>query len=104
MHFIYFFLVSNGEIDCFECTVYPPEQYLNKTTRLCSKFDGSDHFQVHCPDSTYCMKKSFWIELPDGGKSTNNYYPLEHVTTKQAVNDLNKTSFLFLIPNLCVLF
>ncbi|XP_050521264.1 uncharacterized protein LOC126894349 isoform X2 [Daktulosphaira vitifoliae] len=55
-----------SEIECYECTVHPPERYLNKTTKLCSKFDLSDHFKVHCPYSTFCMKKSFQLELPGG--------------------------------------
>ncbi|CAI6345046.1 unnamed protein product [Macrosiphum euphorbiae] len=57
---------ANGQIDCYECTVHPPEPYMNLTTRLCSKFDGSDHYKVHCPNSTYCMKKSFQLELQAG--------------------------------------
>lgn len=63
---IYFFKDTNGQIDCYECTVHPPESYMNRTTRLCSKFDGSDHYKVHCPNSTYCMKKSFQLELQAG--------------------------------------
>ncbi|XP_050441142.1 uncharacterized protein LOC126846068 [Adelges cooleyi] len=56
-----------SEIDCYECTVHPPERYLNKTAKLCSKFDSSDLFKVHCPYSTFCMKKSFQLEM-QGGK------------------------------------
>lgn len=57
---------SNGQIDCYECTIHPPKPYLNMTAKLCSMFDASDHYRVHCPDSTYCMKKSYQLELQDG--------------------------------------
>jgi len=66
LNYFLFFKDANGQIDCYECTVHPPEPYMNLTTRLCSKFDGSDHYKVHCPNSTYCMKKSFQLELQAG--------------------------------------
>ncbi|XP_025406366.1 uncharacterized protein LOC112680482 isoform X2 [Sipha flava] len=57
---------SNGQIDCYECTVHPPETYTNKLSKLCTKFNTSDYFKVHCPNSTYCKKKSFQLEVQPG--------------------------------------
>lgn len=43
-------------ISCFKClmTLTNPDD----TELLCSHFDGSAKFQVFCPTSTFCMKKT----------------------------------------------
>jgi hypothetical protein len=69
--FFLFFTASNGQIDCYECTVHPPETYTNKLSKLCTKFNTSDYFKVHCPNSTYCKKKSFQLEVQPGSNYSN---------------------------------
>lgn len=48
---------------CYKCTIVAPPSYHNLTKRLCSDFDGSDHFMVDCPYSTFCMKKMYTVKL-----------------------------------------
>ncbi|KAI5696466.1 hypothetical protein M8J76_007566 [Diaphorina citri] len=60
---------SAAQLTCYACTMHP-DPYLspNITQRLCSQFDGSATFQVDCPFSTFCMKKTFEISLQGGRK------------------------------------
>ncbi|XP_014469511.1 PREDICTED: uncharacterized protein LOC106741742 [Dinoponera quadriceps] len=46
-------------ISCFKCL--KSSTRLEDKDRLCSHFDGSAKFQVFCPTSTFCMKRT--IEL-----------------------------------------
>lgn len=43
-------------ISCFKCLMTPTN--LDNTDLLCSHFDGSAKFQVFCPTSTLCMKRT----------------------------------------------
>lgn len=56
---------AHGVIKCYECTVYPKRQ-LNGTDRLCSKFDESKFFEVECPYSTMCKKRTYRLQLING--------------------------------------
>ncbi|XP_018913377.1 uncharacterized protein [Bemisia tabaci] len=58
--------LTESYLVCYECTVHPPSSHSNQTARLCSKFDASAHFQVECPYSTFCMRRSFKLDLKDG--------------------------------------
>ncbi|PSN52921.1 hypothetical protein C0J52_03015 [Blattella germanica] len=51
---------------CYHCTIRPPSPQSNETTRLCSHFDGSSLYEVNCPYSTFCLKKSFELSLLKG--------------------------------------
>ncbi|CAD1477244.1 unnamed protein product, partial [Heterotrigona itama] len=45
-------------IACFKC--YASQPGHEKTDLLCSQFDGSSRFQVHCPSSTLCRKRTIY--------------------------------------------
>lgn len=45
-------------IACFKC--YASQPGHEKTDLLCSQFDGSPRFQVHCPSSTLCRKRTIY--------------------------------------------
>lgn len=56
---------ANGAIKCYECTVYPKQQ--NGTLkRLCTQFDESKHYEVECPFSTMCKKRTYRLQLLNG--------------------------------------
>lgn len=59
-------------LTCYQCTIHPPNAYSNETARLCSHFDYSSKFHVDCPYSTFCMKKTFELELQHGKKVKAN--------------------------------
>ncbi|KAL0101563.1 hypothetical protein PUN28_019001 [Cardiocondyla obscurior] len=43
-------------VSCFKCLMTPTDP--DDTDMLCSHFDGSAKFQVFCPSSTLCMKRT----------------------------------------------
>lgn len=46
-------------IKCYNCQVAPNTRPdLNTSTPMCSKFDESGKYEIDCPYSTMCMKKS----------------------------------------------
>lgn len=45
-------------IICFKC--YASQPGHEKTDLLCSQFDESPRFQVHCPSSTLCRKRTIY--------------------------------------------
>ncbi|KAF3421183.1 hypothetical protein E2986_08652 [Frieseomelitta varia] len=45
-------------IVCFKC--YASQPGHEKTDLLCSQFDKSLRFQVHCPSSTLCRKRTIY--------------------------------------------
>lgn len=53
---LYTLEVSAEGISCFKCYVSHPEH--ENSNLLCSQFDGSEKFQVYCPSSTLCMKRT----------------------------------------------
>ncbi|GLH03965.1 Uncharacterized protein GBIM_09775 [Gryllus bimaculatus] len=57
---------ASGALSCYKCTVLPPPHSSNETARLCSHFDGSARFQVDCPYSTFCLKRTFELPLGKG--------------------------------------
>lgn len=57
---------ARGALTCYKCTVLPPPHSSNETVRLCSHFDGSSRFQVACPYSTFCLKRTFELPLGKG--------------------------------------
>jgi len=57
------YLVLTESIQCFKCTIVAPPAFLNETKRLCSDFDYSERFIVDCPYSTFCMKKTYTVNL-----------------------------------------
>ncbi|XP_012273712.1 uncharacterized protein LOC105696103 [Orussus abietinus] len=65
-----FCLSTNAEgISCYKCTILPPIRISNMmqpVSQLCSQFDESSRFQVFCPTSTFCMKKTFHLKLANG--------------------------------------
>ncbi|XP_053984434.1 uncharacterized protein LOC128879379 [Hylaeus volcanicus] len=48
--------VNADGISCFKC--YATQPGHEETNLLCSQFDGSARFQVLCPSSTLCRKKT----------------------------------------------
>lgn len=50
---------ANG-ISCFKCFASQPGIDENL---LCSQFDGSSRFQVYCPSSTLCRKKTIYYKF-----------------------------------------
>ncbi|XP_075219056.1 uncharacterized protein LOC142323383 [Lycorma delicatula] len=55
-------------LTCYQCIVHPQYNNHNETARLCSKFDASETFEVQCPYSTFCLKKTFELEIQNGKK------------------------------------
>ncbi|XP_044007802.1 uncharacterized protein LOC122852215 [Aphidius gifuensis] len=53
-------------ITCFKCTVAPVYIENKKTSQICNHFDGSEKFQVDCPQSTLCMKRTIHHRLRNG--------------------------------------
>ncbi|RZF38113.1 hypothetical protein LSTR_LSTR006512 [Laodelphax striatellus] len=74
-----FILLSGSPVrglKCYQCTtVYSPTMPNETEVHLCSKFDQSEKYEVDCPYSTFCMKKTFQLELQYGkvvqGESRN---------------------------------
>lgn len=50
-------------IQCYKCTTVGPQPLQNETKRICSDFDHSERYIVDCPYSTFCMKKTFTVNL-----------------------------------------
>ncbi|XP_043251167.1 uncharacterized protein LOC122396645 isoform X2 [Colletes gigas] len=50
--------ITADGISCFKCLVSPSVHEENNL--LCSQFDGSQRFQVYCPSSTLCRKKTIY--------------------------------------------
>ncbi|XP_076661046.1 uncharacterized protein LOC143364779 isoform X1 [Halictus rubicundus] len=53
--------ISADGISCFKC--YASQPGTEETDLLCSQFDGSARFQVYCPSSTLCRKKTIYYKL-----------------------------------------
>ena len=80
-------------LECFHCYVKPPPRYKLVTFKLsinpwkhclhiyiyrspfepapefeplCSRFDGSDSFLVNCTQSTFCMTRTYRLQLRQG--------------------------------------
>jgi hypothetical protein len=60
-------------IQCYRCLPKAVPNTGNQTNSLepCSKFDGSSPFVIDCPLSTFCMKRNFTLEFPDGSNKTH---------------------------------
>ncbi|XP_020293260.1 uncharacterized protein LOC109859417 [Pseudomyrmex gracilis] len=57
LHILSYVLRVQAEgISCFKCFVSFTKQ--EEMDLLCSHFDGSEKFQVFCPSSTLCMKRT----------------------------------------------
>ncbi|CAK9807019.1 hypothetical protein ANTQUA_LOCUS5107 [Anthophora quadrimaculata] len=48
-------------VTCFKCFASQPGH--EETDLLCSQFDGSSRFQVHCPSSTLCRKRTIYSKF-----------------------------------------
>ncbi|XP_003488272.1 uncharacterized protein LOC117237431 isoform X1 [Bombus vosnesenskii] len=53
--------ITAGGIACFKC--YASQSGHEKTDLLCSHFDGSPRFQVYCPSSTLCGKRTIYSKF-----------------------------------------
>lgn len=53
--------ITTEGITCFKCFASQPGH--EKTDLLCSQFDGSSRFQVHCPSSTLCRKRTIYSKF-----------------------------------------
>lgn len=52
---------TKGEgISCYRC--FASQLGYEDSNQLCSQFDGSQRFQVYCPSSTLCMKKTSYFK------------------------------------------
>lgn len=61
---------NKAEILCYECTTTATYENImkNETAKLCSKFDKIEEYEISCPYSTFCMKKTSELVLADGSK------------------------------------
>ncbi|XP_034934382.1 uncharacterized protein [Chelonus insularis] len=57
--------VSGEGIMCYKCTVAPVKNEVN-VTQICSQFEENYQFQVYCPKSTMCMKRTIYHKLGNG--------------------------------------
>lgn len=57
---------THAAMKCYECTVYPKRQINQTTDRLCSKFEETEFFEVECPFSTMCKKRTYRFQLNNG--------------------------------------
>lgn len=57
---------TNGAIKCYECFVQPKRTVNRTIDKPCTKFDESRDYEVDCPYSTMCMKKTYRLQLLDG--------------------------------------
>ncbi|XP_065201411.1 uncharacterized protein LOC135832219 [Planococcus citri] len=56
----------SADLTCYECTTQPnPEPSKSKS---CSQFDESEKYEVTCPYSTFCLKRTYQYTL-QGGKT-----------------------------------
>ncbi|XP_034176400.1 uncharacterized protein LOC117602459 isoform X1 [Osmia lignaria lignaria] len=53
--------ITADGISCFKCL--PSQPGNEETDLLCSQFDGSSRFQVYCPSSTLCKKKTIYYKF-----------------------------------------
>ncbi|XP_031847082.1 uncharacterized protein LOC116433289 [Nomia melanderi] len=53
--------INADGISCFKC--YASQPGHEQTDLLCSQFDGSARYQVYCPSSTLCRKKTVYYKL-----------------------------------------
>jgi len=56
-------------IKCYKCLPKTTPKTVNQTIESCSLFDASYEFQIDCPLSTFCMKRNFTLDFPDGRKA-----------------------------------
>lgn len=57
---------TSGAIKCYECTVIPQRRSNETAEKLCSKFEETDYFEVNCPYSTMCKKRTYRLKLLNG--------------------------------------
>jgi len=59
-------------LSCYSCYVRPPPRApgSNDSTpsRLCSQFNGSSHYAVDCPYSTFCLTRTFSLKHGQGSE------------------------------------
>ncbi|XP_032792990.2 uncharacterized protein LOC116929753 [Daphnia magna] len=91
-------------IQCYRCLPKAVPNTNNQTTSLepCSQFDGSSKFVIDCPLSTFCMKRNFTLEFPDGrnaivtergcAQQSFSYRVLKRGQW-QTINDVNETIY-----------
>jgi len=56
-------------IDCYRCLPKNKPVTVNQTFKSCSLFDYSSEFKIDCPLSTFCMKRNYTLDFPDGRKA-----------------------------------
>jgi len=56
-------------ISCYRCLPKTTPKTINQTIQSCSLFDSSYEFQIDCPLSTFCMKRNYTLDFPDGRKA-----------------------------------
>ena len=59
-------------IDCYRCLPKNKPVTVNQTFKSCSLFDYSSEFKIDCPLSTFCMKRNYTLDFPDGRKITQS--------------------------------
>ncbi|KAG8035384.1 hypothetical protein G9C98_006830 [Cotesia typhae] len=57
---------SEEGISCYKCTVAPLRGSPEASSQICSQFKENRHFQVYCPKSTMCMKRTIYHRLVNG--------------------------------------
>ncbi|XP_033331657.1 uncharacterized protein LOC117223485 [Megalopta genalis] len=81
--------ISADGISCFKC--YASHPGTEETDLLCSHFDGSARFQVYCPSSTLCRKKTIYNRLKTSVRTAVERDCAPQKRTVPIYNDIDKT-------------
>jgi len=99
--FIITFHSASG-IQCYRCLPKTTPVAGNQSVEACTQFDGSSKFKMDCPLSTFCMKRNFTLEFPDGRTAIVTERGCAHQSLSyrvlkrgqwQTVNDVNETVY-----------
>lgn len=93
---------SASGIQCYRCLPKTTPVAGNQSVESCTQFDGSSKFKMDCPLSTFCMKRNFTLEFPDGRTAIVTERGCAHQSLSyrvlkrgqwQTVNDVNETVY-----------
>ncbi|KAK9876363.1 hypothetical protein WA026_012672 [Henosepilachna vigintioctopunctata] len=78
--------VPSNAIKCYKCSLTKTNIYLKETIGLCADFDYSDRFKVNCPNSTFCVKKSYKAKIAGLINGTERFCAYQTFETHKIVN------------------
>lgn len=73
-------------IRCYRCSLTKTNLYLTEPSGLCSEFDYSDRFIVDCPESTFCVKKTYQAKIAGLRNGTDRFCAFQKFETHEIVN------------------